>query len=729
LFGSVAASSFTVNSNTTITATAPAESVGTVDVTVYNASTSATSAADRYTVDAPPTVSKSASASPSPVTGTSTNLSVLGAYVGGEANLTYTWSTTGPPPAPVTFSVDGTNAAKNSTAIFTKAGVYAFQVTITDPGGLSTSSSVSVTVAQTLTSVTVSPASVSLALGGTEQLTAQGLDQFGAPMAAQPSFIWSVVSGGGTVSSTGLYTAPTTLGTAQVQASSGGVSGIAQAVTNSGTVWLDDAAPAGAVLSSDGGDSWTWAATNPAPYSGTLDLQSSLASGEHQLDFYDYSSTITVPAGGSLFAHVYLDPANPPSEVMLQWNVGGSWEHRAYWGADDITWGNDGTISRASMGALPATGGWVQLAVPASVVGLDGQTLIGMAFTLYGGRAAWDDVGVSAPPTSASTVWVDDAYPAGAASGSDGGPSWTWAASNPAPSTGSLDLQAPVAPGEHQAYFYNTWNPLSIPGGSSLFAYVYLDPANPPSEVMLQWNVGGSWEHRAYWGADDITWGSDGTVSRASMGALPATGGWVQLAVPASVVGLDGQTVNGMAFTLYNGRASFDDAGVAPPSSALGWVDDAAPAGASLFSNGGDSWTWSATDPTPYSGALDLQSSLASGVHQLYFQNATQTLTIPVGGTLFAYVYLNPANPPQEVMLQWYNGSWEHRAYWGADDLLWGTDGTASRYFMGALPATGSWVRLSVPASLVGLDGQTINGMAFTLYGGQADWDDAGENT
>jgi hypothetical protein len=48
---------------------------------------------------------------------------------------------------------------------------------------------------------------------------------------------------------------------------------------------------------------------------------------------------------------------------------------------------------------------------------------------------------------------------------------------------------------------------------------------------------------------------------------------------------------------------------------------------------------------------------------------------------------------------------------------------------MGALPAAGGWVRLAVPASVVGLDGQTLSGMAFTLYGGQADWDDAGENS
>src|SRR5262249_8731288 len=156
----------------------------------------------------------------------------------------------------------------------------------------------------------------------------------------------------------------------------------------------------------------------------------------------------------------------------------------------------------------------------------------------------------------------------------------------------NLDLQAPAAPGEHQTYFYNASNPLAIPVGGTLYAYVYLDPANSPSEVMLQWNVGSSWEHRAYWGADNIAWGTDGTNSRYAMGALPATGGWVRLAVPASLVGLDGQTVNGMAFTLYDGRAAFDNVGVAPPTGSLGWVDDAAPAGANLFSSGGDSWTW-----------------------------------------------------------------------------------------------------------------------------------------
>jgi RHS repeat-associated protein len=46
---------------------------------------------------------------------------------------------------------------------------------------------------------------------------------------------------------------------------------------------------------------------------------------------------------------------------------------------------------------------------------------------------------------------------------------------------------------------------------------------------------------------------------------------------------------------------------------------------------------------------------------------------------------------------------------------------------MGPLPAAGGWVRLEVDASAVGLEDKTLNGMAFTLYGGRAYWDKAGK--
>lgn len=165
---------------------------------------------------------------------------------------------------------------------------------------------------------------------------------------------------------------------------------------------------------------------------------------------------------------------------------------------------------------------------------------------------------------------------------------------------------------------------------------------------------------------------------------------------------------------------------VAPAGAAdVVWVEDVTPPGAALSGT----WSWISANPAPYSGSVAHRSTLATGTHQHYFQNASTSarLSVNAGDTLFAYVYLDPANPPSQVMLQWNDGNWEHRAYWGANSIGWGVNGTNSRRYMGALPPLGQWVRLEVPASLVGLEGRVLNGMAFTLYSGRATWDRAGK--
>src|SRR5205823_1549389 len=58
--------------------------------------------------NATPSVSTGAAATPNPVTGTTATLSALGTDDAGESNLTYTWTTTGTPPAAVSFSINGT---------------------------------------------------------------------------------------------------------------------------------------------------------------------------------------------------------------------------------------------------------------------------------------------------------------------------------------------------------------------------------------------------------------------------------------------------------------------------------------------------------------------------------------------------------------------------------------------------------------------------------------------
>ena len=223
---SVAGGAGSVNSSGLYTASAAS---GTATVAAAAGSVSGT--ATVTVSNQPPAVATPAAVSPSPVTGIFASLSVLGADYGGEAGLTYTWATAGMPPAPVSFSANGTNSSKNVTATFGKSGAYNFTVTIRNTAGQSVTSSVSAVVNQTLTDIVVSPAAPSVEIGATQQLSALAYDQFGYVMGPQPAFTWT--TGGGTVNSSGLFTAPAAPSTVNVTATSGTISGSAPVTVTS----------------------------------------------------------------------------------------------------------------------------------------------------------------------------------------------------------------------------------------------------------------------------------------------------------------------------------------------------------------------------------------------------------------------------------------------------------------------------------------------------------------
>jgi hypothetical protein len=116
-------------------------------------------------------------------------------------------------------------------------------------------------------------------------------------------------------------------------------------------------------------------------------------------------------------------------------------------------------------------------------------------------------------------------------------------------------------------------------------------------------------------------------------------------------------------------------------------------------------------------------------LHEHGFDHATATLQVDAGDVLFAYVFLDPANPPKEIMLNWNDGTWEHRAYWGENLISYGKSGTAGRRQMGPLPKAGEWIRLEVPAKEVELEGRAVKGVTFSLHGGRARWDAMGKMT
>jgi hypothetical protein len=164
------------------------------------------------------------------------------------------------------------------------------------------------------------------------------------------------------------------------------------------------------------------------------------------------------------------------------------------------------------------------------------------------------------------------------------------------------------------------------------------------------------------------------------------------------------------------------------------WIEDAIPSAAIITDPTSEAanWIWSYT-PTPVDnvGRSFRSPGTSSGYHLQYFYSAYAVMNVRAGDTLFGYVFINPQNIPSEIMFQWHavgSADW-NRAYWGVNNAYpnWlGTDGTPNKRGMGSLPSAGAWIRLEVPASLVDLEGKTVDGFGFTLWGGQVNFDKIG---
>ncbi len=160
------------------------------------------------------------------------------------------------------------------------------------------------------------------------------------------------------------------------------------------------------------------------------------------------------------------------------------------------------------------------------------------------------------------------------------------------------------------------------------------------------------------------------------------------------------------------------------------WIDDRAPVGAIQQQTGGPApWQWASSAEAPVHSGSRAAWFEAGGFGQFFVTEALAPLVVGEGDQLFAHVYLDPDNPPREIMLQFHSkrASWGHRVYWGENLIGFGADKTHERRPAGELPETGVWHRLSVSAADVGLHvGDEINGWAFSQHGGRVTWDSAG---
>jgi beta-glucanase (GH16 family) len=84
----------------------------------------------------------------------------------------------------------------------------------------------------------------------------------------------------------------------------------------------------------------------------------------NQWDAYAAHGDFPIKAGDKLFVYVFLDPQDPPFEILLQLRANNSYDHRAFWGTvNKIT-----HMEPPLTGPLPAAGKWIRLEVDPSVL-------------------------------------------------------------------------------------------------------------------------------------------------------------------------------------------------------------------------------------------------------------------------------------------------------------------------------------------------------------------------
>jgi autotransporter-associated beta strand protein len=143
-----------------------------------------------------------------------------------DSDLTYTWTVAHAPSGAkaVKFSENGTNAAKNATARFQKAGTYHLLCTVNNGDGGTVTQLVSVTIKQVATSLRLAPHKDQITAGTTVQYSGVVLDQFKHAMPTT-SISYAVNTGNGTIDDAGLFTAGEDPGHVVIQMTVNGLTG------------------------------------------------------------------------------------------------------------------------------------------------------------------------------------------------------------------------------------------------------------------------------------------------------------------------------------------------------------------------------------------------------------------------------------------------------------------------------------------------------------------------
>src|SRR5262249_16771469 len=128
------------------------------------------------------------------------------------------------------------------------------------------------------------------------------------------------------------------------------------------------------------------------------------------------------------------------------------------------------------------------------------------------------------------------------------------------------------------------------------------------------------------------------------------------------------------------------------------WIDDALPPDTHAAGGGINlPWTFVAKSEHPPAAGEKSLKLKATGLQQAVFEGGARGVGAGEGDRLFASVFIDPKDPPKEIMIQWHTTGWNHRVYWGENRIDFGKDRSPERRPRGELPKAGEWVRLEIP--------------------------------
>jgi hypothetical protein len=162
------------------------------------------------------------------------------------------------------------------------------------------------------------------------------------------------------------------------------------------------------------------------------------------------------------------------------------------------------------------------------------------------------------------------------------------------------------------------------------------------------------------------------------------------------------------------------------------WIDDALPGGANTkgFDGAENPWPWLDALPAgAASGSKALGLTLQTDQTKRHvFTKANPPLRVGLNDIVFLYVYIEPANLPKGIQIEWSANGWQHRAVWG-EHAFTDTNGQPSQTrFSAPLPETGKWVRIEIPSQQLGLGAidREIEGLSITQNSGTVYYDKLG---